>query len=423
MAAPRPFLDGLDAYVGARYTGIVPLPARRKSPPPNGRTGGAGVDYSVPDLCEIASDPDSASIRRVVAQWMTSDANIGWRVPGSILGIDVDNDPKSGRTKSGAQEIAAEEARLGALPPTYYSSNRGPGSGSRHLVYRITPGTHYSEATGGRLPSVEFIQNHHRFLVVWPSVHPSGRPYAWYSPAGVALEGPPPLDAIPPLPQAWAEYYAAEYGEAAAVTSEQAQAFLQGLPSGEMCEAVSQTLARHVGQLQAPGAGRHPAALRGVLALLRMGERGHHGVPEALGLIHQQYLDLACLPGAGSRTRAAADGEFHRMVHGARGLGLLAASPTPEAQRGCNCPGQSPAGSGRNTSVGRPGDVTGLLRFVALSPAGECASRLFWAACKAIDAGLDAAPLAAAAAAAGLSPDEIRSTGRRVARRTKGTAR
>lgn len=276
MSAASPFAAAWD-YRRLGYLGTLPLPARAAEPPPRGFTGGAGVDPSGPDVAEWLDDPRHRG------------ANLAWRLPAWLVAYDVDSHPKGDKIKNGAAEIAAEEARIGALPAGPYSSNRGPDSPSRHRLFRVPDGVYLDENARDehgaiRLPSVEVIQHRHRYLVAPPSLHRSGRPYVWYLANGAPLHGPPSPELIPDLPAAWLETYGAARAVAASVTSAEIAGLLAGLEPGPPCVVTRNALTTWRERLSATSAARQPTALRGVLALLRHGERGHLGVPDALVL-------------------------------------------------------------------------------------------------------------------------------------------
>src|SRR5678816_3898952 len=71
---------------------------------------------------------------------------------------------------------------------------------SRIMFYRVPVGR-YATRLGD---SIEIIQRHHRYAVVWPSIHSGVRDvYRWYEPDGfVAGRVPGPAE-LPELPAAW----------------------------------------------------------------------------------------------------------------------------------------------------------------------------------------------------------------------------
>jgi hypothetical protein len=96
-------------------------------------------------------------------------ANIG--VPtGPASGFDVlDIDPKHG----GDESLAAIEAQHGRLPHTVRAFT---GSGGLHILFAHHPGVTNRRGT---LPPGIDVRGEGGYIVVEPSIHPNGRPYAW----------------------------------------------------------------------------------------------------------------------------------------------------------------------------------------------------------------------------------------------------
>jgi hypothetical protein len=120
-------------------------------------------------LYAATSDPDR------VARWWARrpQANIGARVPRSLLVLDID--PRHG----GQARLAQLEGEHGALPPTRVSIS-GRGDGGRHCWY-LHPGGRLSAA---RLGAGLDLKTHNGYVLLPPSRHPTtGRPYQWADPA------------------------------------------------------------------------------------------------------------------------------------------------------------------------------------------------------------------------------------------------
>jgi Bifunctional DNA primase/polymerase, N-terminal len=58
---------------------------------------------------------------------------------------------------------------------------------------------------GEKTSDIEIIQRHHRYAVVWPSIHPEGRQYQWFDADGNVIDGPPRKADLPELPAMWLE--------------------------------------------------------------------------------------------------------------------------------------------------------------------------------------------------------------------------
>ena len=120
----------------------------------------------------------------ITQRWTaTASANIGIACAASGV-VVLDIDPRHG----GAATLAGLCAELGALPETVEAATGGP-DGGRHLMYAAPVG----EMIGSLGPGVDV--RHRAYIVVAPSVHPSGGAYRWIR---------SPLDTMPaPLPEAW----------------------------------------------------------------------------------------------------------------------------------------------------------------------------------------------------------------------------
>ena len=176
--------SGAAAFYVERGWHPFPLPAGAKSPPPDGVTGTNGTN------------PTPDQIDRWVQ--LCDGANIGIRMPDTVVGIDVDHYDG----KHGAATLAALEAQYGKLPPTWTSTSRGDGpSGIR--FYRIPAGVIFPGQFG---PDIEAIQHHHRYAVVAPSTHPkTGQRYRWHTTAGHQATHPPNTNELADLPPAWVD--------------------------------------------------------------------------------------------------------------------------------------------------------------------------------------------------------------------------
>lgn len=162
---------------------VFPLARREKIPAIPTRHGGRGV-------LDATDDVD------VVGRWWRRmpAGNIGGAVPRGVVVIDID-----GR-HGGPDNLAELEADLGALPPTLVCWT-GSGGGSRHLWF-CHPG---GRVTQTRLPPGVELRVHGNYVVLPPSIHPSGGVYRWENPAAPIVPLPPAWvtrlrPAIPPKP-------------------------------------------------------------------------------------------------------------------------------------------------------------------------------------------------------------------------------
>ena len=165
----------------------IELPAGAKAPPPEGRTGYGGSDLT------------EAEIR--AAEWV---GNIGLRMPPDVIGLDVD------AYHGGDATLARLLTKCGPLPPTWIAhSGRNDGSGIR--LFRVPVG--FAWVTS--LPGIEIIQRGHRYTLVFPSIHPEGRPYGLVDQTEATFTTEfPAVEDLPELPWPWiAELSRARMGD------------------------------------------------------------------------------------------------------------------------------------------------------------------------------------------------------------------
>ena len=139
-------------------------------------------------LYAATSDPE-----RVACWWQRwPQANIGTRVPKTLLVLDVD--PRHG----GHQRLAELEAEHCPLPPTRVSLS-GRGDGGQHRWF-LHPGGQVSAA---RLGDGLDVKTYSGYVLLPPSRHPTtGKPYTWAEPLCEPAPAPAWLRALlaPPAP-------------------------------------------------------------------------------------------------------------------------------------------------------------------------------------------------------------------------------
>jgi DNA polymerase I-like protein with 3'-5' exonuclease and polymerase domains/phage/plasmid-associated DNA primase len=265
----RPFADGVADYALAGWPCILPVPVAAKHPPPVGYTGADGKDTTPEQLVAWAGTHAKHSI--------------ALRMPAGVIGIDVDHYRKGEVDKRGGDCIAEYERRWELLPATWRSSAREEPSGIR--FYRV-PAERYATKLG---ESIEIIQQHHRYAVVWPSNNPdaAGAPYRWYDPTGAVSDTVPKPNELPELPKAWVAGLregATEVGPTAADIG-RGQALLSVLMADrrEPCAEVADARRKTRTELAAATSGsRHDTTTARVHHLVMLGAAGHPGVAEGL---------------------------------------------------------------------------------------------------------------------------------------------
>jgi len=126
----------------------------------------------------------------VIRQWWskTPEANIGLNCGKSgIVVIDLD---KRGE-RDGCQEWETINHMQGPFPETSTSLT---GGGGRHLLFKSPDGLSIKNSAGRLAPGID-VRGEGGYIVLPPSIHPSGKPYQW-------LDG---LTTIEPLPAIVAE--------------------------------------------------------------------------------------------------------------------------------------------------------------------------------------------------------------------------
>jgi hypothetical protein len=320
MSGEAPYKTGAPVYQAAGWTGVIPLPPKKKSAPPSGYTGWNGKDPSskmIDMWCgETTGDYQAAS-------------NIAIHMPDGAIGIDVDH--YDGKT--GGDTLKQLEADLGPLPATYISTSRVDSvsdicyaSGIRW--YRVEPGLRWPTGPG---KDIEFIHTGHRYAVVWPSVHDkTGNQYVWLDHRTSRAE-PPEADQLAELPWEWVARFTGgevrpEPGEPPRQATEEELG--ECLTEGTACQAVGKALAKYQDRLAVNA--RHDSALKTAMALVRLGEQGHAGVKLTIEALRTMFVSAV----AKDRIDGSEGPEFDRFIDGAV-VKVLADPTAPEDKRCC----------------------------------------------------------------------------------------
>jgi hypothetical protein len=284
-------------YLDKGWTGVIPLPPKKKSAPPKSYTGWQGRDPSTKMIetwiGETTGDYQAAS-------------NIAIHMPGDVVGVDVDH--YDGKT--GGQTLYKLNQELGPLPLTYISTARDDGvSGIRW--YRVEPGMRWPTGPG---KDIEFIHKGHRYAVVWPSIHDkTGDQYHWYDHFG-NQSVPPEADELAWMPDEWqARFTGGEQRREQDIPQRNAtdEELAICLTDGPICYAATKALNKFEDRLNVQA--RHDSALRTVIALMRLGEQGHKGINSAIA----ELKDAFCNKVSKDRADGSEDAEYERMVDGA----------------------------------------------------------------------------------------------------------
>lgn len=163
----RDVLDAALAYAGRGWS-VIPLWPREKRP-----------------LIQWARyqhhRPEEAEIRQWFRRWPRANVGIVTGAVSSLVVVDVD--PLHG----GSGSLQALEQAHGPLPDTIKATT---GGGGLH-VYFAHPGGLVPNKVG--LVTGIDLRGDGGFVVAPPSVHPSGRPYAWLEPDVLEQKLPAPM--------------------------------------------------------------------------------------------------------------------------------------------------------------------------------------------------------------------------------------
>lgn len=302
-----PFDSAWKAYHSAGWP-VLPLPPGQKTPPPAGTTGTGGTRLTTHQL----------------EQHCGRGLNIGVRMPKHILGIDVDQYGN----KHGWDNLEAwrQAQGLPPLPPTWRSTSRGANDPSGIQWFRVPAGF---VTRGEIVPGVEAIQNHHRYAVAPPSVHPEGREYQWVDDAGAIVAGMvPPFALLAELPREWVQTLdprTAEQRTETANRSDQPRSralphqladsyreWVDGLGDEEPCGLVAGVVAKAIrGLASDDGRSRHDHTLAATAALTRCVGEGHRGVKRGLAELREAFV--LAVTGDDSREPLEAEAEWLRL--------------------------------------------------------------------------------------------------------------
>ena len=298
---PLGYADVYQEYRDAGWT-PTPLPRGEKSPPLAGYTG---RDHREP-------------VKHDYLRWASEfpDANVMLVMPRGVIAIDVD------AYHGGRKTMKGLFSKYGPLPVTPTCTSRDDGSG--HRFYQVPPGTELvSKLDGG----IEFIQYHHRYSVVWPSLNPDNgmAMYRWRlldEPADI-----PDVDELPDLPSPCVEGLTARSGKSGGRPHTEGRPYdgapYDGDTGGWLKEhagrvplrfraQVHQVIRRADRAFGTPG-GRYDSMRDATARLVHMGAEG---VPVATAIDDLAELYCDAVDGDRESDRVAVD-EFWRSVSGA----------------------------------------------------------------------------------------------------------
>lgn len=274
-------------YRAAGWMQVIPLPEGRKTPPPSGFTGRSRKPVT----------------DEQVRFWSQSDptANTGIVIPEGVLVLDIDAEQGHQVKADGAKGISELSQELGALPATWSSTSHGIDSPARHLFYKVPEGLAWK---GGAIEGVDILQPGHRYSVVWPSIHPSGEMYCWYTPSGSTTSQIPHISDPATLPWKWVDYLRKPEHTTPRPTSNTLISPETGTYDARMCKAINTFLHKTLSNPASKGS-RHDTTLQAVWALVNFAQEGHRGALDAISQLKPRFIQEVAPDRQGKEREAA----------------------------------------------------------------------------------------------------------------------
>lgn len=259
-------------YRAAGWMQVIPLPEGRKTPPPAGFTGRSRKPVTDEQM----------------QLWSQSDptANTGIVIPEGVLVLDIDAEQGHQVKADGAKGISELSQELGALPATWSSTSHGIDSPARHLFYKVPEGLAWK---GGAIEGVDILQPGHRYSVVWPSIHPSGEMYCWYTPSGSTTSQIPHISDLATLPWKWADYLRKPEHTTPKPAFNTLISHETGTYDTRMCKAINTFLNKTLSNPASKGS-RHDTTLQAVWALVNFAQEGHRGALDAINQLKPRFI-------------------------------------------------------------------------------------------------------------------------------------
>lgn len=259
-------------YRAAGWMQVIPLPEGRKTPPPAGFTGRSRKPVTDEQM----------------QLWSQSDptANTGIVIPEGVLVLDIDAEQGHQVKADGAKGISELSQELGALPATWSSTSHGIDSPARHLFYKVPEGLAWK---GGAIEGVDILQPGHRYSVVWPSIHPSGEMYCWYTPSGSTTSQIPHISDLATLPWKWVDYLRKPEHTTPKPAFNTLISHETGTYDTRMCKAINTFLNKTLSNPASKGS-RHDTTLQAVWALVNFAQEGHRGALDAINQLKPRFI-------------------------------------------------------------------------------------------------------------------------------------
>lgn len=274
-------------YRAAGWMQVIPLPEGRKTPPPAGFTGRSRKPVTDEQI-QLWSQANP-------------NANTGIVIPEGVLVLDIDAEQGHQVKADGAKGISELSQELGMLPATWSSTAHGIDSPARHLFYKVPEGLAWK---GGAIEGVDILQPGHRYSVVWPSIHPSGEMYCWYTPSGSTTSQIPHISDLATLPWKWVDYLRKPEHTTPRPTSNTLISPETGTYDARMCKAINTFLHKTLSNPASKGS-RHDTTLQAVWALVNFAQEGHRGAFDAISQLKPRFIQEVAPDRQGKEREAA----------------------------------------------------------------------------------------------------------------------
>lgn len=274
-------------YRAAGWMQVIPLPEGRKTPPPAGFTGRSRKPVTDEQI-QLWSQANP-------------NANTGIVIPEGVLVLDIDAEQGHQVKADGAKGISELSQELGMLPATWSSTAHGIDSPARHLFYKVPEGLAWK---GGAIEGVDILQPGHRYSVVWPSIHPSGEMYCWYTPSGSTTSQIPHISDLATLPWKWVDYLRKPEHTTPRPTSNTLISPETGTYDARMCKAINTFLHKTLSNPASKGS-RHDTTLQAVWALVNFAQEGHRGALDAISQLKPRFIQEVAPDRQGKEREAA----------------------------------------------------------------------------------------------------------------------
>lgn len=274
-------------YRAAGWMQVIPLPEGRKTPPPSGYTGRSRKPVTDEQI-QLWSQANP-------------NANTGIVIPEGVLVLDIDAEQGHQVKADGAKGIRELSQELGPLPDTWSSTAHGIDSPARHLFYKVPEGLAWK---GGAIEGVDILQPGHRYSVVWPSIHPSGEMYCWYTPSGSPASTLPHITNLATLPWKWVDYLRKPEHTTPKPASNTLISPETGTYDARMCKAINTFLNKTLSNPASKGS-RHDTTLQAVWALVNFAQEGHRGALDAINQLKPRFIQEVAPDRQGKEREAA----------------------------------------------------------------------------------------------------------------------